>query len=177
MSFVVYNKLPVCFFRGQMVNLLVNFMLGGLWPTISVTFCYWQSNIHTFFTPWLVSCEEVQKEPGGEPFSSSLLAFLAQLFLSMFMWKTKCEIINVIQERVSENLSWNILTTTGCVICHVMLCMVPRGWIVKTLVILWPLAPSSQNFNFSSTSIYYSIPAELTTCPCYTLCSVLINNC
>ena len=58
-----------------------------------------QADIHTHFMQWLLSCAEVSQ---GLNFSLCSSSFLAQLFLSLFMWEWNTS--NVFQERLSDNM-------------------------------------------------------------------------
>lgn len=64
-----------------------------------VQFVVWQSSNFIYIPlisfvrnkEWLVSCAEVREEAGFER--------LSQLFLSLFMWTTECNTMNIFQER------------------------------------------------------------------------------
>lgn len=58
-------------------------------PSLSV-WDLWRPNIQTRFTQWLVSCAEVEKEPGFDRYSHPE----TQLLLSLFMWTTESDAIN-----------------------------------------------------------------------------------
>ncbi len=75
--------------------------LGSLCPTISVTFWNRQSDIHTTSCRYGPSVRW-ESNQGLTSLSSSLFSFFTQLFLSLCMWLTKCNIMKAFQESLSE---------------------------------------------------------------------------